>query len=170
LVGKEAREKIRNRAAKLRRAGVEDALAKRVAGLSTLFVGLDIVEVVASEQVDLGVAAAVHFTLGDRLGLNWMMERINALARDNNWQSLARAALRDDLMVQHRLLTADALQGDAKGKAAARVDGWIDANDLRLARLQHLLGELRGGGNLDFTMLSVALRELRALASPVAQG
>jgi len=167
LVGKETREKIRTHAAKLRRAGVDDALAKRVAGLSTLFVGLDIVEVVVNEQVGLRIAAAVHFTLGDRLGLHWLMERITALPRDNNWQSLARAALRDDLMVQQRLLTADALQSGGSGKAPARVDDWIEANGVRLARLQQLLGELRGGSNPDFTMLSVALRELRALATPV---
>ena len=167
LVSKEAREKIRSRATKLRRAGVDDELARHVASLSTLHAGLDIVEVVAHQEVDLSLAGAIHFTLGDRLGLYWLMEQITALPRDNNWQSLARAALRDDLMVQQRLLTADVLQDGPSGKAAARVDSWLEGNTARLARLQHLLGELRGGGSPDFTMLSVAMRELRALAAPV---
>jgi glutamate dehydrogenase len=167
LVSKEAREKIRSRATKLRRAGVDDELARHVASLSTLHAGLDIVEVVANQEVDLGLAGAIHFTLGDRLGLYWLTEQITALPRDNNWQSLARAALRDDLMVQQRLLTADVIQNGPGGKAAARVDGWLENNAERLARLQQLLGELRGGGSPDFTMLSVAMRELRALATPV---
>jgi glutamate dehydrogenase len=170
LVGKAAREQIRSHSARLRRAGVEDALARRIASLPALIAGLDIIEVVRSEKVDLATAAAVHFTLGDRLGLHWLMERITALPRANNWQSLARAALRDDLMVQQRLLTADALQGARRGKVAARVDGWLQANGVRLARLQQLLGELRSGGSPDFTMLSVALRELRALTVPVSDG
>jgi glutamate dehydrogenase len=168
VVGKEARDKIRARAAKLRRSGVDEDLARRVASLSAMFAGLDIVEVVHGDGVELETAASVHFALGDALGLHWLMERITALPRDNNWQSLARAALRDDLMVQHRLLTADVLRSGDKGKGKARVEAWSEANVQRMARLAQLLGELRVGGSPDFTMLSVALRELRALASPVA--
>ena len=166
LVGKEVREKLRARAHKLRRGGVGDALAERIASHSAMVAGLDIIEVATGAPVDLATVAAVHFQLADGLGLNWLMERINALPRDNNWQSLARAALRDDLTAQQRLLTADALQA-TKGKPAARVESWMQVNEARLARLQQLLTELRSGAAPDFTMLSVALRELRALATPV---
>ena len=166
LVGKEVREKLRARAHKLRRGGVGDALAERIASHSAMVAGLDIIEVATGAPVDLATVAAVHFQLADGLGLNWLMERINALPRDNNWQSLARAALRDDLTAQQRLLTADALQV-TKGKPAARVESWMQVNEARLARLQQLLTELRSGAAPDFTMLSVALRELRALATPV---
>jgi glutamate dehydrogenase len=167
LVGREVSDKTRRRAEKLKRGGVDDDLARHVANLSTLVAGLDIVEVANSGEADLATTAGVHFALAYPLGLHWLMERINALPRDNNWQSLARAALRDDLMAQHRLLTADVLATRPRGKAAARVDGWVEENGARLARLQHLLGELRSGATPDFTMLSVALRELRALTTPV---
>ncbi len=167
LVGKEVSGKAKRRADKLKRGGVGDVLAHRIANLSPLVAGLDIVEVANSGQADLATTAGVHFALADPLGLHWLMERINDLPRHNNWQSLARAALRDDLMAQHRLLTADVLGSQPTGKASARVNGWVEDNGARLARLQHLLGELRSGATPDFTMLSVALRELRALTTPV---
>ena len=35
--------------------------------------------------------------LYDRFGVDSLLERITALPRDDRWQALARAALRDDL-------------------------------------------------------------------------
>ena len=42
----------------------------------------------------------MHFALGERL-LSALVERILALPREDRWQSMARAALRDDLHTVH---------------------------------------------------------------------
>ena len=52
---------------------------------------------------------AVHFALGERLGLPALVQRILALPRDDRWQTMARAALRDDLHSVHAQLTAQVL-------------------------------------------------------------
>ena len=57
------------------------------------------------------VVMATYFRLGGRLELTWLRDRILELPRDNRWQTLARAALRDDLYSLHRALTQEVLSG-----------------------------------------------------------
>ena len=65
--------------------------------------------------------AALHFLLGGRLHLHWLRDQIALLARDNRWQAMARAALRDDLFRLHAELTADVLRCES-------LDAWYEAN------------------------------------------
>ena len=69
---------------------------------------LGIVETAARDDVDPMEVARVHFALGERLGLPMLVARILALPRDDRWQTMARAALRDDLHAVHAQLTAAA--------------------------------------------------------------
>ena len=65
----------------------------------------------------------MHFALGERLGLSALVARILTLPREDRWQSMARAALRDDLHAVHAQLTAQVLaetDGDAAGAGAHR--------------------------------------------------
>ena len=56
---------------------------------------------------------ALHFALGERLGLPDLVTRILALPRDDRWQTMARAALRDDVYAVHAQLTAQVLRDTA---------------------------------------------------------
>ena len=44
-----------------------------------------------------------------------------------------------------------------------RVDDWLAANSLATDRCRNLMDDLRAKGSIDYTMLSVALREIRGL-------
>ena len=88
------------------------------------------------------------------------------LPRDNRWQALARAALRDDVYARQRVLTADVLadENGVGSDAAARVASWAERNGEAVARCQDILTDLRSGGAApDFAMLSVAMGEFRTL-------
>ena len=79
--------------------------------------------------------ARVHFALGERLGLPALVERILALPRDDRWQTMARAALRDDLHGVHAQLTAQVLEStSADDSAPARIAAWEDADEELVAR------------------------------------
>ena len=138
-------------------------LAGRVATLSALFSALDIIEVAAATEHPVEEVAALHFELGGRLHLHWLRDRIALLARDNRWQAMARAALRDDLFSLHAELTTDVLRFGS-------VEAWIEANRDAVGRALEILGEIRSGGTFDLTTLPVALREVRNLIgrAPVA--
>src|SRR3712207_7616672 len=54
----------------------------------------DIVDVATSTGASLEDAAAVYFTLGDRLKLHWLRGHVEALPRDNRWRTLDRKSTR----------------------------------------------------------------------------
>ena len=61
----------------------------------------------------------MHFALGQRLGLDRLLARIIELPRDDRWQTMARAALRDDLHAVHAQLTAEVLGADRAASSTA---------------------------------------------------
>jgi glutamate dehydrogenase len=148
------------------RADVPEELARRVASLGGLFSGLDIVEVAGATGASLDEVAAVYHALGGRLELQWVRDEITALPRDNRWQTLARAALRDELYGVHRALTREALQTAGPGlDAEARVEAWYTASRAGVDRVLQVLSDIRMGGLSSLETLSVALREVRNLVS-----
>ena len=77
-------------------------LATRVAVLHPAYQLLGVIEIADREGLDPVEVARVHFALGERLGLPALVGRILALPRDDRWQTMARAALRDDLLRRAR--------------------------------------------------------------------
>jgi glutamate dehydrogenase len=152
------------RAESFEQAGVPDQLARRVAGLSTMFATLDIVEIANEADASLADVARVHFELGSQLYLHWLRDRIVELPRDDRWKALARAALRDDLNGIHRELTAAVLRdaGTVIGDAASTVRHWIETNPAG-ERYMQTLSDVRVGRVYDLTTLPVAVREARNL-------
>ncbi|HYP85485.1 NAD-glutamate dehydrogenase [Variovorax sp.] len=146
-------------------AGVPRELAERVATFDSLNATLDIAELAGSAQAPVELVAAVYFDLANTLGTAWLRDRIGALPGDQHWQMLAKAAMQDDLSGLERAMTGAVLAGGAAGSGApALVQTWRDAHARELARAGRLVTELRAVPAPDAAMLSVALRELRALA------
>jgi glutamate dehydrogenase len=162
-------EPLARRVDELRSAGVPEDLAARVAGLPHMYAALDIVEVADDSGLDVQAVAAVHFRLGSRLGLHWVHDRIVALPREDRWQAMARAALRDDLYTIHRELTAEVLRtGPRLESPDERVDGWIEAHR-DAGRCLQTLADISAGRTFDITTLSVAVREVRELLEATRQ-
>ena len=144
--------------------GVPEELALEVACGNELLSALDVVDVATNAAISVEEAASVYFALGESLDLHWLRDQVAALPRDNRWQALSRAALRDDLYAQLSALTLDSLRLDTDGATpAARVDAWLDQNRIPVARCRQILGDLAAANGTDFTMLSVAMGEIRTL-------
>jgi glutamate dehydrogenase len=157
--------------------GVPSALAGRVASMAALFPALDVVEAAAATGRPVQDVAALYFLLGERLQLHWLRDRIADLPRENRWQAMSRAALRDDLFGVHAELTVDILRRTAAAgddaDAHARLGAWIDAGRPAVERCLEILGDIRTSGTYDSTTLPVALREVRNLIqvrAPAAAG
>jgi glutamate dehydrogenase len=144
--------------------GVPEALARRIAGLPALFAGLDVSDVARSVVRELEDAAAAYFALGEPLSLDWLLARIVALPRDDRWQALARAAVREDLYSARAWITAEVLRlGSPAMTGTEQVDRWLasmgDVADRCLAALDGIVTS----GQTDLAALSVAMREIRNL-------
>ncbi len=142
--------------------GVPLPLATQIAGFETLFSALDIAEVAAASGRPVDLVARVHFELAGRLGVPWLRKSIDALPGDQHWQLLARGAMLDDLDTLLRNLDASVLTGSGD-TTAPLVEDWQRRQERALTRAQQVLGELRAVSAPDAAMLSVGLRELRAL-------
>jgi glutamate dehydrogenase len=160
------RERFEGELARLRDAGVPQWLAARTASMRWLPAAFDIVAVALEVDADLRLVMDTHFGLGARLEVSWLRERITELPRTNRWESLTRAALRDDLTAIHRRLTAQVLSGvAARSGPEEAIDAWWDAREDAIRRWLATGADIRAARIYDTTTLPVALRELRALVS-----
>ncbi|MCT7356203.1 NAD-glutamate dehydrogenase [Streptomyces sp. 15-116A] len=145
-------------------AGVPEELATKVAGFSSAFPTLDIVSVadrMGKEPLDV---AEVYYDLADRLRITQLMDRIIELPRADRWQSMARAAIREDLYAAHAAVTADVLAaGNGSDTPHQRFKLWEQKNAAILSRARTTLDEIQSSDTFDLANLSVAMRTMRTL-------
>ena len=144
--------------------GVPRELATRVVTFDALHATLDIAEVAGTAKQPVGLVAAIYFDVGNRLGMPWLREKIGVLPGDQHWRMLAKGAMLDDLSGLQRSISGVVLAvGSGSESATLLVENWQLANQRALERATQLLAELRAVPTPDSAMLSVTLRELRAL-------
>jgi glutamate dehydrogenase len=152
------------RAAQFVGEGVPASLADEVAWLGAVMPAPDVIEVAAAVGEPPGTVAAVQAGLSDRLRLDWLRERMDALAFATRWETLSRLGVRDELFDHRRALTATVLRAVPPGQSPeARIDAWLAANLVAVARFERLMAEIERSGTFDMTTLTVALSELRNL-------
>ena len=144
--------------------GVPAELADRVAVLPTAYLLLNVIEIAQRDDLDPDDVARVHFSLGERLGLQVMTERIIGLPRDDRWQTMARAALRDDLYAVHAQLTAQVIARTSDDAAAEeRIADWEAGDRVVVERAVRTLHDICVDEHADLARLSVGLRVVRGL-------
>jgi glutamate dehydrogenase len=109
LVNGAGAEHASDMAGSLAAGRISAEVATRVSWFDELFAALDIVKVANANELDVQQVAPVYVNLGQRLELPWLRDCMVALPRENRWQALARAALRDDLFSCESALTSDVL-------------------------------------------------------------
>ncbi len=145
-------------------ASVPEDLARRIAVLPPAYGVLGVVETAQRDDLDPVDVTRLHFTLGERLGLPAMATRVLALPRKDRWQTMARAALRDELHSVHAQLTAQVLaETSPEESASARVAEWESQEDAVLRRAVSTLEEICTDEHADLARLSVGLRVVRSL-------
>ncbi|KAA1418707.1 NAD-glutamate dehydrogenase [Nocardioides humilatus] len=165
------------RRASLVQQKVPEELAARVASYDVAYSLLNVVDIAERDHLPPPDVARVHFALGERLGLSMLQQRIVELPRADQWQTMARAALRDDLHSVHAQLTAEVLatteadEGivaredpeELRGDAARRVADWETSTGGVVGRAEETLGAICADDDTDLARVSVALRVVRGL-------
>ncbi|MFC4531643.1 NAD-glutamate dehydrogenase [Sphaerisporangium dianthi] len=146
--------------------GVPADLAERAAVMVPAYSTFDLVEISSFTGRPVNDVAEVYFDLAERLQLARLRERVIALPRDNRWNSMARAALRDDLYAAHATLTRDVLVHSEPGLSPEeRLGRWSEVNSAAVARARQTLSEIWESDHFDLATLSVALRAIRTLVA-----
>ena len=150
----------------LESSGVPEDLASRIAVLPPAYMLMGVIEIAQRESLEPSVVARLHFALGERLGLSALVQRILALPRADRWQTMARAALRDDLHAVHAQLTGQVLaRTSPEDSATARIADWEEAEAVVVPRATATLEEICAEDQADLARLSVGLRVVRGLLS-----
>ncbi|MGZ4448472.1 MAG: NAD-glutamate dehydrogenase [Nocardioides sp.] len=145
---------------------VPEDLASRVAVLPPAYMLMGIIEIAVREELDPVEVARLHFALGERLGLPALVNRILGLPREDRWQTMARAALRDDLHAVHAQLTGQVLLATSPDDSVpARIAAWEDADEVVVTRAAATLEEICKDDAADLARMSVGLRVVRGLLS-----
>jgi glutamate dehydrogenase len=163
LTGRELRA-YEGRKARLVEQEVPEDLASRVAVLHPAYQLLGVVEIADRMELDRVEVARLHFSLGERLGLPDLVTRILELPREDRWQTMARAALRDDVYAVHAQLTAQVLRDtDGTHSVPARIQEWEDDDEVVVSRAATTLEEICAEETGDLARMSVGLRVVRGL-------
>jgi len=163
LTGVQA-EEFESRRQTLESRGVPEDLARSIAVLPPAYAVLEVVEIAKRDGIDALEVSRVHSVLAERLGLSDLMGMIYDLPRDDRWQTMARASLRDDLHAVHALLTAQVLGSTDEGSAAEdRVSAWETSDSVVVNRAKQTLGEITSENEPDLARMSVGLRVVRTM-------
>ncbi len=146
------------------KAGVPKELASTVAGTNNMFSALSIIEGAEQTQRSAEDVAATYYKVGCNLDLEWFLEQLNAMPVLSHWQALARETYRDDLDWQQRTLTVSVINTMPDGDIKARMEAWLNLSEPMITRWRNMVAELRESQIDDFSVFSVALRELLDLA------
>jgi glutamate dehydrogenase len=145
--------------------GVPQPLAERVAAMVPAYSAFDIVEIAAASGRSVDETAEVYFDLAERLQIARLRDRITALPRDDRWNTMARAALRDDLYAAHAAITRDVLEVTGPGSPEERLAVWVQRNDPVVRRAAQTLTEIWESDRFTVATLSVAVRAIRTLVT-----
>ncbi|MDN3649654.1 NAD-glutamate dehydrogenase [Reinekea marina] len=165
LLPKEANEAWVADAKRMEEAGVSHELAMKIASSDILYTALGVVGISQSIERDALEVAQGYFMVGDALGLEQFARQVNELKVFSHWQAMARESFRDDLEWQQRRITQGLFfQMGKEGKLVETVDKWLVDNHLLVERWLKMMSEIRAVGEPEFSMYSVAIRELLDLS------
>ncbi|WP_233493539.1 NAD-glutamate dehydrogenase [Desertihabitans brevis] len=145
----------------LRGLGVGEELAAAVAGLPYLQGALAVVQIAEQVERDPVAVAGVHYRLSERLGLDRLQRRVAALPRSEQWDAMARNALRDELGTVHSQLTSEVLARSGSADGAEALEAWWQANpgaEATVASLEEICD-----ADPTLARMSVGLRMVRSL-------
>ncbi|WP_461171845.1 NAD-glutamate dehydrogenase [Arthrobacter sp. Z1-9] len=158
------RDRVTGWLEKAREWELPEGLALRWAELFESFVLLDIAKIARVRKDPVEEIAAVYYTVFNRFHADSLLERISSLPRQDRWQALARAALRDDLYSTISDMTTAVLDAtDAADSPEARLKDWEARNAEQLGRAKSMFDEVNALEADDMASLSVALRLLRSI-------
>jgi glutamate dehydrogenase len=145
--------------------GVSADLAERIAAMVPAYSAFDIVDIAHGTGRSVEETAEVYFDLADRLQIARLRDLITALPREDRWNTMARAAVRDDLYTAHAALTRDVLAVTGPGSPEQRLAEWVSRNAPAVRRADQTLTEIWESNDFTVATLSVAVRAVRSLVT-----
>jgi len=145
-------------------AGVPQQLAAEHALRSQLVHAPDVIRAAGVTERPIEDVAEAFFALGTRLRLDWLERELDRVRSGTRMQRWALQAVREDALHARRVVTEQALlAADGAGPEEA-VERFVSEREQPVRRLEGLMRALAREDSPDFAGLTLAVRQLRALA------
>ena len=142
--------------------GAPEPLAAQIATATLAHYAMGIADIAGRVGLDPLLVTEVFFALGERLGLDTLVRRIDVLPRQVRWDAMARAALRDEVLQAQAELTAAVVSDAGPGMDAdALTTAWLEGKPGLAGRVATLREVCEGEPSL--ARMSVGLGVVRAL-------
>ncbi|MHA7878322.1 MAG: NAD-glutamate dehydrogenase [Saccharospirillum sp.] len=165
LLPDEQKAKWLEEAEALEAQGVPQSVARRLSAADMLYTALGVIAVAQSQNRDPMVVLQGYFRVGDALELDSFSQQVNSLNVNSHWQAMARESFRDDLEWQQRRITQGLFAQLPDGQELdGFMDGWLERNTILVDRWLKMMSEIRAVNDPEFSMYSVAIRELLDLS------
>jgi glutamate dehydrogenase len=145
--------------------GAPSELAYRHAYQDELVHGTDIVDVAEATARPLLDVAKAFFRAGQSFHIDWLERQLDNLPADTRWQRWARLSLAYDLMALRRRIVERIFEESPDATADQAIDAFISSHLEQEGRLTRLMRLLRRDGVSDTAAVTVAIRQIQALAS-----
>ncbi|MCZ9880679.1 NAD-glutamate dehydrogenase [Arthrobacter sp. B2a2-09] len=162
------RDHTEDRLARWADVGMPDELVRRASDLLESFGLLEISLISELVEEPLTAIADLYYAVFHRIGALSLLLRITDLPRQNRWEALARASLRDDVYSAVADMTISVMQTtqspNATGaNAVERIVEWERGHHEQLGRIKDTFAEVTKPGQVDLASISVALKLLRTI-------
>ncbi|MBI2786626.1 MAG: NAD-glutamate dehydrogenase, partial [Legionella longbeachae] len=125
-------------------SGIPPQLAHELTVTRGLFAATDIIEIAYKRDMKVAQVAEIYFGIDEYLDLSWIRKQIIIHPSENHWESLSREALRDDLDLQQRQLTAGLINSDDDSPdLQARLASWGESHRGLIQRWRYILADLK---------------------------
>lgn len=143
--------------------GLSPSLSEKLITLESLVSAPDIIILSQKTKVDLKIVARIYFSLGQRLGFDWLRKTALHLSGETHWQQEAAHALIEELYMNQREITHCLLISGKPLDQLVKANGTLVKGILHATVIESMLADLMNASTVDFAMMTVMNRQFRLL-------
>ena len=167
----EEKELFEARVGEIRAVGADEVFSTRLITLRFLDQLLEILDIARETEVSPVDTARAYYQASELFEIPWLRRKTFAAAGEGQWGHRATQSLSEDLSRAHRKLVVGVMRGSPTDEeATATTDYRARVTPRDLERFSGILAELREEESVGLAAVSVATRELSAVADRVCRG
>ena len=155
------------RMARLLGMGVDEPLARQLAGAEGAVDALPIIELCERTNVPPATIAPVYARIGELLDTDWLVGQLSDLAPTSHWQAMERDAIVDELLThQGQICSRGVLEATGHGQGSDAIGAKLAQFETQRAPFvsawREVVSDARRGGT-EFALYSMSARKLNEL-------
>ncbi len=137
--------------------GVPEKLASKIASCDNLLSSLEILEICLQQELSIEAVAKLYYSLGDKLELNWLRNKVTNIKPKDTWEDLLRTKLLDEIDWWQRQLLLDIIQKYTTDENC--INNWFESHQKIINKWEETKKHLKSSVVVNSIMLTVSVQE-----------